>query len=189
MTLLVRRGFREEDFAHLHPRGSLGKGLMRAHALMHAGDAMPRVAPDARVRDVLVEMSGKKLGMTTVVDADGRLAGIITDGDLRRQLAAPEPMLDRTAPRHHDHRPGHDRAADAGRRGAEDPRGAPDLVAGRGRRRRAPSACCTCTISGERSCFDAGGARSSRRRGSASRPSSRPARGGCACCCSTSTAC
>ena len=70
---------------------------MRAHALMHAGDAMPRVAPEARVRDVLVEMSGKKLGMTTVVDADGRLAGIITDGDLRRQLAAPEPMLERTA--------------------------------------------------------------------------------------------
>jgi len=93
----VRRGFREEDFAHLHPRGSLGKGLMRAHALMHAGDAMPRVAPEARVRDVLVEMSGKKLGMTTVLDADGRLAGIITDGDLRRQLAAPEPMLERTA--------------------------------------------------------------------------------------------
>ena len=97
MTLLVRRGFREEDFAHLHPRGSLGKGLMRAHALMHGGDAMPRVAPDTRVREVLVEMSGKKLGMTTVVDGDGRLAGIITDGDLRRQLASPEPMLDRTA--------------------------------------------------------------------------------------------
>jgi arabinose-5-phosphate isomerase len=97
MTLLVRRGFREEDFAYLHPRGSLGKGLMRAHALMHAGDALPRVAPTAGVRDVLREMSDKRLGMTTVVDADGRLAGIITDGDLRRQLAAPEPMLDRTA--------------------------------------------------------------------------------------------
>ena len=53
MTLLVRRGFREEDFAHLHPRGALGKGLMRAHALMHAGEAMPRVAPDALMRDVL----------------------------------------------------------------------------------------------------------------------------------------
>jgi arabinose-5-phosphate isomerase len=97
MTLLVRRGFREEDFAHLHQRGSLGKGLMRAHALMHAGEAMPKVAPDAVVPDVLREMSAKKLGMTTVVHADGRLAGIITDGDLRRQLAAPQPMLDRTA--------------------------------------------------------------------------------------------
>jgi arabinose-5-phosphate isomerase len=97
MTLLVRRGFREEDFAYLHPRGSLGKGLMRAHALMHGGDALPRVAPTARVRDVLREMSDKRLGMTTVVDADGGLAGIITDGDLRRQLAAPAPMLERTA--------------------------------------------------------------------------------------------
>jgi arabinose-5-phosphate isomerase len=97
MTLLVRRGFREEDFAYLHPRGSLGKGLMRAHALMHAGDALPRVSPGARVPDVLREMSDKRLGMTTVVDAEGRLAGIITDGDLRRQLAAPQPMLDRTA--------------------------------------------------------------------------------------------
>jgi arabinose-5-phosphate isomerase len=97
MTLLVRRGFREEDFAHLHPRGTLGKGLMRAQALMHAGEAMPRVAPDALMRDVLREMSGKKLGMTTVVHPDGRLAGVITDGDLRRHLAAPAPMLDRTA--------------------------------------------------------------------------------------------
>jgi arabinose-5-phosphate isomerase len=97
MTLLVRRGFREEDFAHLHPRGTLGKGLMRAHALMHSGDAMPKVAPEAPMREVLREMSGKRLGMTTVLHPDGRLAGIITDGDLRRQLAAPEPMLERTA--------------------------------------------------------------------------------------------
>jgi arabinose-5-phosphate isomerase len=97
MTLLVRRGFREEDFAYLHPRGSLGKGLMRAQALMHAGDALPRVSPDAPMAVVLREMSGKKLGMTTVVDPDGRLAGIITDGDLRRQLAAPQPVLERTA--------------------------------------------------------------------------------------------
>jgi arabinose-5-phosphate isomerase len=64
---------------------------------MHGGDAMPRVTPQAPVRDVLREMSGKKLGMTTVLDPDDRLAGIITDGDLRRQLAAPEPMLDRVA--------------------------------------------------------------------------------------------
>ena len=97
MTLLVRRGFREEDFAYLHPRGSLGKGLMRAHALMHAGDALPRVTPEAPMDAVLREMSGKKLGMTTVVHPDGRLAGIITDGDLRRQLAAPQPVLERTA--------------------------------------------------------------------------------------------
>jgi arabinose-5-phosphate isomerase len=97
MTLLVRRGFREEDFAHLHPRGSLGKGLMRAHQLMHSGEAMPRVAPDAGMREVLGEMSAKRLGMTTVVHPDGRLAGIITDGDLRRQLAAPGAVLEKRA--------------------------------------------------------------------------------------------
>ena len=97
MTLLVRRGFREEDFAYLHPRGTLGKGLMRAHALMHAGEGLPRVAPEAPMAAVLREMSAKKLGMTTVVHPDGRLAGIITDGDLRRQLAGPQPVLERTA--------------------------------------------------------------------------------------------
>jgi|EndMetStandDraft_4_1072995.scaffolds.fasta_scaffold22552_2 arabinose-5-phosphate isomerase len=97
MTLLVRRGFREEDFAHLHPRGSLGKGLMRAHQLMHSGEAMPRVGPDAGMREVLDEMSAKRLGMTTVVHPDGRLAGIITDGDLRRQLAAPGAVLEKRA--------------------------------------------------------------------------------------------
>jgi arabinose-5-phosphate isomerase len=97
MTLLVRRGFREEDFAHLHPRGALGKGLMRAHQLMHSGEAMPRVAPEAGMREVLQEMSGKRLGMTTVVEADGRLAGIITDGDLRRQLGAPGAVLEKRA--------------------------------------------------------------------------------------------
>jgi len=97
MTLLVRRGFREEDFAYLHPRGSLGKGLMRAHQLMHSGEAMPRVGPDAGMREVLDEMSAKRLGMTTVVHPDGRLAGIITDGDLRRQLAAPGAVLEKRA--------------------------------------------------------------------------------------------
>jgi arabinose-5-phosphate isomerase len=64
---------------------------------MHAGDALPRVDPDAPMDAVLREMSGKKLGMTTVVHPDGRLAGIITDGDLRRQLAAPQPVLERRA--------------------------------------------------------------------------------------------
>ena len=88
MTLLVRRGFREDDFAHLHPGGKLGKGLMRAHALMHAGDSMPLVSLQARMRDVIEEMSHKKLGMTCVVDAHGQLAGVVTDGDLRRGVAA-----------------------------------------------------------------------------------------------------
>lgn len=97
MTLLVRRGFREDDFAHLHPGGKLGKGLMRAEALMHAGEAMPRVSADEPMRAVLGEMSAKRLGMTCVVHADGRLAGIITDGDLRRHVSATPDLLDRPA--------------------------------------------------------------------------------------------
>jgi arabinose-5-phosphate isomerase len=97
MTLLVRRGFREDDFAHLHPGGKLGKGLMRAAALMSAGDGLPSVTPSTPMRDVVAEMTRKKLGMTTVVDEDGRLAGIITDGDLRRHMAAAPDFLDRTA--------------------------------------------------------------------------------------------
>jgi arabinose-5-phosphate isomerase len=97
MTLLVRRGFKEEDFAYLHPGGKLGKGLMRAESLMAAGDAIPRVALDTPMRAAVAEMTRKKLGMTCVVDADGRLAGIITDGDLRRHMAAFPDFLDRPA--------------------------------------------------------------------------------------------
>lgn len=87
MTLLVRRGFREEDFATLHPGGKLGRRLMRVEHVMHSGDAAPVVAATAPMRDVIHEMSSKRLGMTCVVDAEGRLAGVFTDGDLRRQMA------------------------------------------------------------------------------------------------------
>jgi arabinose-5-phosphate isomerase len=97
MTLLVRRGFREEDFAHLHPGGKLGKRLMRAEALMTTGSGMPSVAVSAPMRATLREMSAKRLGMTCVVHADGRLAGIITDGDLRRHLGASDTVLEQTA--------------------------------------------------------------------------------------------
>jgi arabinose-5-phosphate isomerase len=86
MTLLVEKGFRQEDFASLHPGGKLGKRLMRVEALMHAGKDCPVVRADARMRDVIYEMSSKALGMTCVVDAGGCLLGIITDGDLRRQM-------------------------------------------------------------------------------------------------------
>ena len=86
MTLLVEKGFREDDFATLHPGGKLGKRLMRVEALMHAGVQCPIVRVDTRMRDVIYEMSSKKLGMTCVVDADERLVGIITDGDLRRHM-------------------------------------------------------------------------------------------------------
>ena len=97
MTLLVRKGFREEDFAHLHPGGKLGKRLMRVEHLMHEGDRAPRVGVDASMQDVVQEMSGKGLGMTCVVDADDHLRGIITDGDLRRHLRSTPDLLEQTA--------------------------------------------------------------------------------------------
>jgi arabinose-5-phosphate isomerase len=96
MVLVVRKGFREEDFASLHPGGKLGKRLMRAGQLMHAGDDLPVVAPDTPMRDVIYEMSRKGLGMTCVVEPDGRLAGIITDGDLRRHMGDTR-VLEQTA--------------------------------------------------------------------------------------------
>jgi arabinose-5-phosphate isomerase len=86
MTLLVDKGFRQEDFASLHPGGKLGKRLMRVEALMHAGKLCPLVRADTRMSDVIHEMSSKGLGMTCVVDGDETLLGIITDGDLRRRM-------------------------------------------------------------------------------------------------------
>jgi arabinose-5-phosphate isomerase len=87
MALLVRKGFRQEDFAGLHPGGKLGKRLMRLEQIMHAGADVPSVDLQTTMRDVIYEMSRKGLGMTCVVDAEGRLAGIITDGDLRRHMS------------------------------------------------------------------------------------------------------
>ena len=86
VSLLERRDFRHDDFAALHPAGSLGKRLLRVDKVMHAGTALPRVAPQTLMPDVFHEMSAKKLGMTTVVNGDGTLAGILTDGDLRRLM-------------------------------------------------------------------------------------------------------
>jgi arabinose-5-phosphate isomerase len=97
MALLVRKGFREEDFASLHPGGKLGKRLMRVEHLMHGGSELPLVPGATPMRDVIYEMSRKGLGMTCVVDAEGRLEGIITDGDLRRHMAAMPDILDRSA--------------------------------------------------------------------------------------------
>ena len=98
MTLLVEKGFRQEDFANLHPGGKLGKRLMRVEALMHAGKDCPVVRADARMRDVIYEMSSKQLGMTCVIDRDDdTLLGIITDGDLRRRMERGGEILDLTA--------------------------------------------------------------------------------------------
>jgi arabinose-5-phosphate isomerase len=85
VALSEKRGFKEEDFANLHPGGKLGKKLARVESLMHAGEAIPRVAATTRMSDVIYEMSRKKLGMTTVVEGE-KLLGVISDGDLRRLL-------------------------------------------------------------------------------------------------------
>ena len=85
LALLELRGFRPEDYAALHPRGALGwRALVRVGDLMLTGDAMPIVPESTPLREVIAEMTRKRKGMTTVVDAAGRLAGVITDGDLRR---------------------------------------------------------------------------------------------------------
>jgi len=97
MTVLVEKGFKPEDFANLHPGGKLGKKLMRVEQLMSAGDALPVVQLNTAMRDVIYEMSRKGLGMTSVVEEDGRLAGIITDGDLRRKMATTPNIQDLTA--------------------------------------------------------------------------------------------
>ena len=86
IALLERRGFSQDDFAALHPGGRLGKKLLRARDLMHAGEAMPRVTLEAKIPEVIYEISQHGLGMTTVTDAKGVLAGIVTDGDLRRLM-------------------------------------------------------------------------------------------------------
>jgi len=95
MTLLVEKGFRQEDFASLHPGGKLGKRLMRVEALMHTDKLCPIVRADTRMRDVIYEMSSKGLGMTCVIDGDDEtLLGIITDGDLRRRMERGGDILD-----------------------------------------------------------------------------------------------
>jgi arabinose-5-phosphate isomerase len=97
VALSEKRGFKEEDFANLHPGGKLGKRLARVQDMMHSGDAVPRVSPKTKMPDVIYEMSRKKLGVTTVVDAN-KLVGIISDGDLRRMLETRgKDVLDLTA--------------------------------------------------------------------------------------------
>jgi arabinose-5-phosphate isomerase len=98
MALLEKRGFTVDDFAVLHPGGRLGKKLLRVEDVMASGDRVPRVAPATAMRDVLFEMTQKRLGMTTVVDGDGILLGMISDGDLRRQMERHGySLLERTA--------------------------------------------------------------------------------------------
>ena len=97
MALLEARGFGPEDFARLHPGGQLGKRFLRVDELMHAGDELPRVTVSTPMRDAIYEMSRKRFGITAVVDDGGRLAGVISDGDLRRLIERDEAVLRRTA--------------------------------------------------------------------------------------------
>ncbi|WP_417550619.1 KpsF/GutQ family sugar-phosphate isomerase [Methylophaga sp.] len=97
IALLETRGFTAEDFALSHPGGNLGRRLLlRVSDIMHTGEAIPQVHQHALLREALIEMSNKSLGMTAVVDNDGKLVGIFTDGDLRRVLAQEVNIL--TAP-------------------------------------------------------------------------------------------
>jgi arabinose-5-phosphate isomerase len=98
VALMKERNFQEEDFALLHPGGSLGRQLLlRVEDLMHAGEAIPRVAEDALMKQVILEVTSKRLGMTGVFDSRDELVGIITDGDLRRALERYDNMLDKRA--------------------------------------------------------------------------------------------
>jgi arabinose-5-phosphate isomerase len=98
MALLDLRGLRPEDYAERHPRGALGwKSLLRVRDLMHTGENLPIVSEHATMKEAIEEMSAKRLGMTTVVDDAGRLVGLLTDGDLRRQQLALGSLLDRRA--------------------------------------------------------------------------------------------
>ena len=98
LAVAERHDFQADDFAALHPGGRLGKRLRRIESLMRTGDAIPRVLPTAKMPDVIYEMSRKGLGLAAVTEADGRLLGIITDGDLRRMmLKRKDNVLDLTA--------------------------------------------------------------------------------------------
>ena len=93
MALVERRGFTLDDFARIHPGGRLGRKVLTAGHLMHAGDALPMVRLGSPLRDAIRVMSDKRLGMTCVAAAGGTLAGIVTDGDLRRALAGGRDLL------------------------------------------------------------------------------------------------
>jgi arabinose-5-phosphate isomerase len=97
MTLLVRKGFGEEQFASFHPGGKIGRRLLRVENAMHAGESAPVVSASTPMPDVIHEMSSKRLGMTCVVDDDGILVGIVTDGDLRRLMSRTPNVLGLTA--------------------------------------------------------------------------------------------
>src|SRR5262245_26574151 len=97
MCLMVHRGFKEEDFARLHPGGKLGMKLLKVSELMRTGDAVPIVRSNTPMKDVMYEMSRKGIGVTSVLDDKDRVVGIISDGDLRRHLEKDDQLLKRNA--------------------------------------------------------------------------------------------
>jgi arabinose-5-phosphate isomerase len=97
IALVERRGFKEEDFADLHPGGHLGKRWLKVGELMHTGSAFPLVREDTPMREAIFEITSKRLGVTGVADTDGNLVGVITDGDLRRALEKYGDLLNRKA--------------------------------------------------------------------------------------------
>ena len=97
MSLSSQRGFRAEDFALLHPAGSLGRRFLKVRDLMRTGDRIPRVPAAAPMTEAIHEMSRKMMGVTAIVQDDGRLQGVISDGDLRRLLEKDPEQLRRTA--------------------------------------------------------------------------------------------
>ncbi|MGQ9508205.1 MAG: KpsF/GutQ family sugar-phosphate isomerase [Thermodesulfobacteriota bacterium] len=98
ITLMVKKGFKEEDFALLHPGGTLGKRLLlTVKDLMHVGEAFPKVSEKTLMKDVIFEITSKRLGVTAVLNDQGHLVGVITDGDLRRALEKFNDLLNRTA--------------------------------------------------------------------------------------------
>jgi len=97
IALLEKRGFKDEDFAALHPGGYLGKRWLKVEELMHTGEAFPMVGEDTSMRNAIFEITSKRLGVTGVADAEGNLVGVITDGDLRRALEKHGDLLSRKA--------------------------------------------------------------------------------------------
>ncbi len=94
MALMEARGFTPEDFALLHPGGRIGKRLLKVQELMHANEHLPQVSTDASMKEAILEISAKGLGITAVVDPEGRIAGALTDGDLRRLLETGVELID-----------------------------------------------------------------------------------------------
>ncbi len=141
VALYERRGFTQQDFARFHPGGHLGRKLQQVSDLMHRGADLPVVRESDPLRRVLEEMDRKRLGMTCVVDAQERLSGVVTDGDLRRRLLRSAAPAEGSAVDAMSRDPVDDRPGRAGQRGVAADGDAQDHLAS-GRRRDGPARRC-----------------------------------------------